>query len=274
MTTVYNKKLRPNLVSKMNNDRCEDRSHKPESNNNEEKPEYLSPAPILHHLDRNLMTSDSLNPPPLRERDLEEQLLIEALENINEKNFLEESINLHFSELPNTKDLDSLERQVFEDLKFFDNIEGIEEMNKSSALTEETVPRKAPCRRRPDKVIHDCKDCGKVFMDVTYLRAHADSHKPQLTCQTCGKVCRTAAQMARHLKSHGVKDPTESRSGSCKISSFTCRSCGANYGNKSELVKHQKTEHNLFKNIQRNKDNTRMRSKTGSHSSALSKSHR
>jgi len=250
----------------MNNDSSEDRSHKPESNNNEEKPEYLSP-------DTNLMTPDSLNPPPLRKTDLEEQLLIEALENIDEKNFLEESINLQISELPNIKDLDSLERQVFDDLKVFDNIEGIEGMNKSLALTEETVSRKAPCRRRLEKVIHECKDCGKVFMDVSHLRAHADSHKPQLNCQTCGKVCRTASQMARHLKSHGVKDLTESRPRSNKIISFTCKSCGAGYSSKSELVKHQKTEHNLYKNIQRNKDNTKMKKKTRSLSSALSMSH-
>ena len=265
----------------MNIDNLKDGSQKSDNNNIE----------LIPNLNRNLTTQ---TPPAfmnsvmltLQNTDPEEQLLIEAKDFVSEKTYLEESTNLQFSDLPNLRDLDSLERQVFEDLEVFNNIGEIEKRNETSS--DEKVPKKVPCRRRHEKNVYDCKDCGKVFLNVGDLLVHEESHKPQLTCQTCSKVFRTPNQLNRHLKSHSedVKDPCgvvqSSQKNTGKVEgmlrsnttrSYKCRSsgCGQVYDNKSELVRHKILQHDMYKNIQKNKVNTR--TMAGARRRALSNSH-
>ena len=281
--TVKSMKLHLNIVSKMNIDNLKDGSQKSDNNNIE----------LIPNLNRNLTTQ---TPPAfmnsvmltLQNTDPEEQLLIEAKDFVSEKTYLEESTNLQFSDLPNLRDLDSLERQVFEDLEVFNNIGEIEKRNETSS--DEKVPKKVPCRRRHEKNVYDCKDkdCGKVFLNVGDLLVHEESHKPQLTCQTCSKVFRTPNQLNRHLKSHSedVKDPCgvvqSSQKNTGKVEgmlrsnttrSYKCRSsgCGQVYDNKSELVRHKILQHDMYKNIQKNKVNTR--TMAGARRRALSNSH-
>ena len=105
---------------------------------------------------------------------------------------LEESFNLQTSDLPDMKDFFSFERKVFEGLKYFD----IEEVISSSPPVWS--------RRRPKtgKVLHDCKVCGKLFMERIKLLSHADSQHQDLVCKKCGMFVRTTRHLTSHLKSH------------------------------------------------------------------------
>ena len=258
---------RSNLVSKMNVERNNEvnQGHREETNNNKH------PNNPLHKSGGNVRVEDHIEKEASRStRDSDENLLDEFQEYVNEKDMLEELIDVRLSDIPAMSDFDLFEANVSAGLNLFrsDNIDIVEEHNYSKTKANQ---RKLPSRKpNSGKILHDCKICGKVFMTSSSLGNHEEIHQKNLVCRMCQKICRSSKQMESHLKSHGVLGKSQKLEENCptchqvrpcqcshlqspknriKTTSFKCKKCESVYGNKSELVRHQRTEHNMYKNL-------------------------
>jgi len=248
-----------------------------ETNNNEE--DFLSKTP--HHLHNwNVITQEIVdqqvkNPDPT-DANIFDQHLNDVLELLNEKKcFLEESFDLQPRDLPNMNNFDRFEREAFEGLKYFEDIDDIEKHDHS--MSEPTTKKTVGRKQKSGKVVHQCKECGQVFMCFLDFIHHQESHKKDFACEICGKVVRKSSQLASHMESHlakghsGIGKEEQDLEESChvrcagspakiqsparsssKIRSFSCKSCAQVYDTKSELVKHQILQHDMHRANQGN----------------------
>ena len=73
----------------------------------------------------------------------------------------------------------------------------------------------------------DCNKCGKSFASSTALRRHEKRYINDFSCTICKKTLSTLQSLQRHEASHSL----EGKKYKCK--------CGAKYGSKQSLVRHQ-----------------------------------
>jgi len=109
------------------------------------------------------------------------------------------------SELANLpRNFDQLEKEVFEGLSIFDNIEDLEEIQILQTITSTSNTRLKGERKNNSglKVIYDCRSCSKVFMTWHELNMHEQEHDKTIVCEICDKSFRKENYLESHKDIH------------------------------------------------------------------------
>ncbi|KAH3836355.1 zinc finger protein 624-like [Dreissena polymorpha] len=88
-----------------------------------------------------------------------------------------------------------------------------------------------------DEGLVHCDTCGKVFVNMRYLKSHELTHDPaNRTCEICGKVYMFPKTLQAHMKTHG-EDYVK------KVYKCDQIDCSRSFTSKYNLDAHQKSEH-------------------------------
>ena len=113
--------------------------------------------------------------------------------------------------MPRARDLDTLEKEVWDGMDIFDRVEEIEvEAHAQDLITAShnfhsgNLSRKARVKKAcGGKVLYDCKSCQGVFMTMGELHYHQETvHEKVFSCGVCEKTFRKEAYLETHRDIH------------------------------------------------------------------------
>ena len=129
--------------------------------------------------------------------DGDEELLTDVLEvikdnlkmikDLEEKGSVEKSSNedlfeFSCSDLPTIYNFTVFEKEVYEDIKIFDQIEEIEKHDHSMMDIKPPTPYGKQKKQGSGKVLHECRFCSKVFMHLGKFLEHEKNHQKDIVC--------------------------------------------------------------------------------------------
>ena len=102
------------------------------------------------------------------------------------------------------RNLDQLEKEVYDGLSIFDKVDELEEFHVLEVPSSFSSYRSKGERKINAglKVLYDCRSCNKVFMTWHELNAHEQEHEKTIVCEICDKSFRKENYLESHKDIH------------------------------------------------------------------------
>jgi len=124
--------------------------------------------------------------------------------------------------MPKLKNVEELEKDIYENEYIFDQVELIESSNASLSTNETTSKKWRKKSNCGQKSIYDCKKCSRIFMEKKEFNEHVSAHEEiKYLCKVCGKTFRKSSYLESHVLKH-----------------YTCKLCEKSVQTKNDLKIH------------------------------------